>query len=102
MNTRTDVRSRPTSGSSAIMSEIPNGNKYMAKVQIYEGTPEQLVKQLRKLPNTRKYKMTVAPGEPELNTTQRKMITFGMFPQLQALTEEDFKSAEWRGEDIAI
>ncbi len=33
---------------------------------------------------------------------QPKMIIFGMFPQLQALTEEDFKSAEWRGEDIDI
>ena len=27
---------------------------------------------------------------------------FGMFPQLQALTEKDFKSAEWRGEDIEL
>ena len=64
---------------------------------IYEGTPEQLVKQFRKLPKSQKYKVTVVPDEPEEAPKQPKMITFGMFPQLQALTEEDFKSAEWRG-----
>ncbi len=70
----------------------------MAQAQTYEGTPEQLVKQLSKLPGTRKYKITVTPDESPTATTS-KMITFGMFPQLQSLTEEDFKSAEWR-EDV--
>lgn len=74
----------------------------MAQVKVYEGTPEQLVKQLSKLPKTRKYKMTVTPEEPAATEKQSQMITFGMFPQLQVLTEEDFKSAEWRGEDIEI
>jgi hypothetical protein len=74
----------------------------MAQAQVYEGTPEQLVKQLSKLPKTRKYKITVTPEESEATETQPQMITFGMFPQLQALTEEDFKSAEWRGEDIEL
>ena len=35
----------------------------MAQSQIYEGTPEQLVKQLSKLPKTRKYKVTVIVEE---------------------------------------
>ena len=74
----------------------------MAQAQVYEGTPEQLVKQFRKLPKTRKYKVTIISEEPEATEKQPKMITFGMFPQLQALTEEDFKSAEWRGEDIEL
>jgi hypothetical protein len=74
----------------------------MTQTQVYEGTPEQLVRQLSKLPRTRTYKMTVTPKEPEATGKQPKMIAFGMFPQLQALTEEDFKSAEWRGEDIEL
>ena len=73
----------------------------MTQAQIYEGTPEQLVKQLSQLPNTRKYKITVTPDEPTTEKTSR-MITFGMFPQLQSLTEEDFKSAEWHGEDVTL
>ncbi len=74
----------------------------MAQAQVYEGTPDQLVKLLSTLPKTQKYKMTVTPEEPEVKGKQSQMITFGMFPQLQALTEEDFKSAEWRGEDFEL
>ena len=74
----------------------------MAQVQVYEGTPEQLVKQLSKLSSTGKYKMTVTPEEPELPEKTPTMIMFGMFPQLLSLTEDDFKSAEWRGEDIEL
>ena len=74
----------------------------MAHAEVYEGTPDQLVKQLSKLPKSQKYKVIVTPEEPEVTAKQPKMITFGMFPQLQALTEEDFKSAEWRGEDIEL
>ena len=61
---------------------------------IYEGTPEQLVKQFKKLPKTLRYKVTVISEEPDTTEKQPKMIAFGMFPQLQALTEEDFKNAE--------
>lgn len=43
--------------------------------------------------------MTVISEEADTTEEQPKMITFGMFPQLQVLTEEDFKSAEWRDED---
>lgn len=74
----------------------------MAQAQVYEGTPEQLAKQLRQLPNTQKYRMTVIPEETETPQEQPKLITFGMFPQLQSLTEEDFRTAEWRGEDLAL
>ena len=31
--------------------------------------------------------------------TPGKMVTYGMFPQLLGLTDEDFRSAEWRGDD---
>ena len=70
--------------------------------QVYEGTPEQLARHLRQLPRTRKYKMTVTSEEQDADATPPRFITFGMFPQLQALTEEDFKSAEWRGEDFEL
>jgi hypothetical protein len=36
-----------------------------------------------------------APGKGTL-------IQFGMFPQLRDLTEEGFKLAEWRGEEVEI
>ncbi len=68
--------------------------------QVYEGTPEQLVKQLSKLPSHRKYKVTVTPAEPE--HPQGTGLRRGMFPQLRGLTEEDFKAVEWRGEDIDL
>lgn len=74
----------------------------MAQATVYEGIPEQFVEQLNKLPNTRKYKITVAPEESEVTPKLSRMITFGMFPQLQSLTQEDFKNAEWQGEEIDI
>jgi hypothetical protein len=40
--------------------------------------------------------------DPEAPLNLPKMITFGMFPQLLSLTEDDFKSAEWRGEDLEL
>ena len=74
----------------------------MSQEHVYEGTPEQLVKQLRKLPIAQKYKTTVIPEDPEAIVRQKQMIAFGMFPQLQALTEVDFKEAEWLEEDIEL
>ena len=74
----------------------------MEQVHVYEGTLEQLVKQLRQLPNTQKYKMTVVSEEAEAVQGPSQVITFGMFPQLQSLTEQDFSAAEWRGEDVAL
>ena len=73
----------------------------MIQTQIYEGTPEQLIKQFSRLPASHKYKVVVTSDEPNTAVAPR-MITFGMFPQLQSLTEEDIKSAEWHGEDIAF
>lgn len=38
-----------------------------------------------------------SPKEPE-PTKKGKMMRFGMFPQLLALTDEDFKAAEFHGD----
>ena len=65
----------------------------MAQAQMYK-TPEQLVQQLSRLPKMRKYKITITSDETT-SEQAASMITFGMFPQLHSLTEEDFMSAEW-------
>jgi len=36
----------------------------MGELQVYEGTPNQLAEQLRTLPDTQKYRMTLMPEEP--------------------------------------
>ena len=41
---------------------------------------------------------SLTTDEPELNE-KSAVITFGMFPQLQDITKDDFKAVEWRGED---
>ena len=74
----------------------------MVQAQTYEGTLDQIVRQLTKLPETGRYKVVVTSEEPERPEFKPEFISFGMFPQLQTLTEEDFKSAEWQGEDIRI
>ena len=74
----------------------------MAHTHTYEGTPDLIINQFSKLPKTRKYKVTVISEDPESTAMPLNMITFGMFPQLQSLTEEDFKSSEWRGESIEL
>lgn len=74
----------------------------MTQAQVYSGTPEQLVSQLKKLPRTQKYKMSVSVEEPEENKKPDSIITFGMFHQLNTLIEDDFKSAEWKSEDIEL
>ena len=66
----------------------------MVQVQVYEGSLEQLAQKLRQLPKARKYRMTVVLEETETLQEQPKLIAFGMFPQLQSLTEEDFSVAE--------
>jgi hypothetical protein len=70
------------------------------KTQVYEGTPDQLVKQLSKLPQTRKYKVTVTSEDSE--QPQGTGLRRGMFPQLRGLSDEDFKAAEWQGEDTDL
>ena len=62
----------------------------MAQAEVYEGTPGQLVKLLSKLPETQKYRVTVISEDAEATEKQPKMIIFGMFPQLQALTNKEF------------
>ena len=67
--------------------------------EIFEGTWEELLAQQAKFAG-RRVRLTLSKEEtPQIEPKQAKMLRFGMFPELQALTEEDFKSAEWHGEE---
>ncbi|MCW3094936.1 MAG: hypothetical protein JWL77_554 [Chthonomonadaceae bacterium] len=57
----------------------------MAQAQVYEGTPEQLVKYLNRLPNTNKYKMTVTPEEA--TTTAPNVQALSMLRDIARMKE---------------
>ena len=47
----------------------------MAQAHVYQGTPEQLVKHLNRLPNTSKYTMTVTPEEATFTPPSEQTIS---------------------------
>lgn len=66
--------------------------------QVIEGTWEEVQSRARVLDlNGRQVKLIVSEKAGE-QKPQSRMMTFGMFPELQALTDEDFKAAEFRGD----
>ena len=74
----------------------------MAQTLFYEGVLEELFAGHPELAKQRVRLTTLdAPKAPQ-NVATSSRIRFGMFPQLQALTEEDFQSAEWRGEEDSL
>lgn len=46
----------------------------MARAQMYEGTPAQLIKHLNRLPDAVKYKMTVTPNEATAVAPNRRAL----------------------------
>ena len=70
----------------------------MAQQQVIEGTWEEVQSRAQRLDlNGRQVKLIVSEGLGE-KKPEGRMMTFGMFPELQALTDEDFKAAEFRGD----
>ena len=69
----------------------------MPQTQVYEGTPDELVKHLSKLPQACKYIVTVTTRDAQ--QSRGLGLRRGMFPQLKGLSDEDFKAAEWRDDD---
>lgn len=75
----------------------------MAQLQPLEGTSEELEQFLRNV--SRKQRFRLIPLSTETNEASKQasgtgqMIRKGMFPELRDLTEEDFRSAEWYGDD---
>jgi hypothetical protein len=72
--------------------------------QVFEGTWEEVRAHDAELTGRHVRVTIIDADDVEISHSKPKgkMITHGMFPQLQALTDEDFKSAEWRGEDFDI
>jgi hypothetical protein len=71
--------------------------------QVLEGTWEEILAHETSLRGKRvRLEVLANEAAPQEHPSSReaRMMRFGMFPQLQALTEEDFKSAEWRGDDF--
>ena len=76
------------------------------QVQVIEGTWEEIMAHAERYSGKRLRLQILSDnlshaenGEaaPQPGTTR---VTFGMFPQLNDLTEEDFRRAEWRGEGL--
>jgi hypothetical protein len=68
--------------------------------QILEGTWEEVQMKLYTLRlSGRRVQVTIRDmndADKEPSISKGKMITFGMFPELQGLTDEDFANAEYR------
>jgi hypothetical protein len=69
----------------------------MAQPMVLEGSWEEVLSHHSELEGKR-VKLIVLPESPHGTAREPKKLQFGMFPQLQDLTEEDFKSAEWSGD----
>ena len=74
----------------------------MAQALFYEGVLEELFAGHAELAKQR-VRLTVldSPQVPQ-KAAPGAAIRFGMFPQLQTLTEEDFQDAEWRGGEDSL
>ena len=71
----------------------------MANLQMLEGTGEELQIHLKQHPHEHFRLIFLSKVSLPKEPPQSKGLRRGMFPQLRGLTEEDFKSAEWHGED---
>lgn len=79
----------------------------MLQPQVIQGSGEELARFLQRMKDKQNL-LLIIPGEPPSNEIRENtnqtsdLIQFGMFPQLQGLTDEDFQSAEWHGEEVAL
>jgi hypothetical protein len=73
----------------------------MAQPQVIEGTWEEIAEHAHEFQGGQRFRLVPLPSASEKPILNKpgEMIRKGMFPQLRDLTEEDFKAAEWRGED---
>ena len=74
----------------------------MAQTLFYEGVLEELFAGHPELAKQRVRLTALDTPKTPTNGSADNRIRIGMFPQLQALTEEDFQSAEWRGEEDSL
>ncbi len=74
----------------------------MALPQILEGTGEELQEHLKQHPHERFRLILLSANGDFPAPSQEVGLRRGMFPQLRGITEEDFKAAEWHGEDVGF
>jgi hypothetical protein len=78
-------------------------------VQVLEGTWEEVRERLEAMPMARDRHVRVVVSDDMREETEDvslsppaagggRMMTFGMFPQLKDITDEDIKSAEFHGD----
>ncbi len=71
----------------------------MTQEQVIEGTWEEVQTRAESLGlNGRRVKLIVREESVTTEIPAGRKMTFGMFPQLQMLTEQDFKAAEFHGD----
>jgi len=73
--------------------------------QVYEGTWEEISLHAAELTGRRLRLITVdgeAPDAVASEPAAKGRLYFGMFQGVPEVTEEDFKLAEWHGEDIDV
>lgn len=63
--------------------------------QVLEGTWEEVSKQAATLKGTKQVRLEVIEEKPV-----GQMIKFGSIPTLRDITEEDFRSAEYKPKDL--
>jgi hypothetical protein len=66
--------------------------------QVLEGTWEEIQRHAAELKLNGRHVKLIVSDELVEKKPQGQMMTFGMFPQLQTLTDEDFKAAEFHGD----
>ena len=71
----------------------------MVEARVYEGTPEQLVQHLNRLPNTVKYKMTVT--QDEANTVAPNEHALSMLRDI-ARMKEGMKETDGSETDLLL
>ena len=64
--------------------------------EVIEGTWEELSRQAEKF-GSHRLRVVILPDEAHLPASS--MITKGIFPQLADITEDDFKRAEFHGDE---
>jgi hypothetical protein len=70
---------------------------------VYEGTWEEIAQHAAELAGRHLRLVIVNDQKPdEVASATNSHLYFGMFPGDPEVTEDDFKLAEWRGEDIDI
>ena len=71
----------------------------MVEARVFEGTWKEVERQFHRLRQNRSGRVRVVVTEEKSGDSKTPTVTFGMFPQLLGLTDDDIKSAEYADSD---